>query len=137
MTAARRDHKHAMPAEPTPAGIGAQAKATITENTDAAPALGTIANNTEYRCTHGTPTDAPSMTIAAIAANTTEFACNVVYKAEATSPSAPAVTNNSGKTIKYQGDGVAAGTFTPVAGTVYRLGWVWDGIYLNCYIKGV
>jgi hypothetical protein len=137
MTAARRDHKHAMPAEPTPAGIGAQAKATITENTDAAPALGTIANNTEYRCTHGTPTDAPTMTIAAIAANTTEFACNVIYKAEASGAAAPAVTNNSGKTIKYQGDGVAAGTFTPVAGTVYRLGWVWDGLYLNCYIKGV
>ena len=116
---------------------GKQAAATITENTNAAPALGTLANNTEYRCTHSTPTDAPTMTIASIAANTTEFACNVIYKAEASEPSAPAVTNNSGKTIKYQGDDVSSGTFTPVAGTVYRLGWVWDGIYLNCYIKGV
>ncbi len=137
MTAARSDHKHAMPAAQTLSSLGAQAAATITENSNAAPALGTIANNTEYRCTHSTPTAAPTMTIAAIAANTTEFACNVIYKAEATTPSAPAVTNNSGKTIKYQGDGVAAGTFTPVGGTVYRLGWVWDGLYLNCYIKGV
>jgi hypothetical protein len=127
--AARRDHKHAMPA--------IQAPATITENTDAAPALGTIANNTEYRCTHGTPTDAPSMTIASIAANTTEFACNVIYKAKAAAPSAPAVTNNSGKTTTYMGDNVSAGTFSPVAGRVYRMGWVWDGLILECHIKGI
>jgi len=114
-----------------------QGKAAITENTNAAPALGTLANNTEYRCTHATPTAAPTMTIAAISSNTTEFACNVIYKAKASSPSAPAVTNNSGKTIKYQGDDVSSGTFTPVADTIYRLGWLWDGIYLNCYIKGV
>lgn len=154
MAAARRDHKHAIPSlvdnltsTSTTSGLTAnqgkalqdnkQAKATITENTDAAPALETIANNTEYRCTHGTPTAAPTMTIASISANTTEFACNVIYKAKSSSPSAPAVTNNSGKTIKYQGDDVVSGTFTPVASKIYRLGWVWDGIYLNCYIKGV
>jgi len=124
-------------ASETLADIGAQAKATISENTNAAPALGTIANNKEYRCTNASPTAAPTMTIAAISANTTEFACNVIYKAKSASPSAPSVTNNSGKTIKYQGDDVISGTFTPSASVVYRLGWVWDGIYLNCYIKGV
>jgi hypothetical protein len=115
--------------------IGAQAKATITENTDAAPALGTIANNAEYRCTHATPTAAPTMTIAAIAAVTTEFVASVIYKAKSSAPAAPVITNNSGYTIHYIGINCASNAFTPIASTVYKLSIVFTGLYLNIFVE--
>ena len=111
-----------------------QAASTITVITGAAPALGTVANNTEYRCTNTSPSTAPTMTIASIAAAGTEFAFSVIFKAP--TATAPVITNNSGKTIKYKGDDVGSGSFTPVAATVYRMSFVFDGIYLNCYITG-
>lgn len=111
-----------------------QAATTITVNTIASPALGTVANNSEYRCTNTSPSTAPSMTIASIASTGTELVFSVVFKAPNTT--APVITNNSGKTIKYKGDDVSGGTYTPVAGIVYRMSFVFDGIYLNCYITG-
>lgn len=152
--AARVDHKHAMPAttkdktaitgilkgdgtdvSAATAGTDYQAPATITVNADAAPSLGTISNNTEYRCTNGSITTAPTMTIASIASTSVEFVCGVIFKAPDTT--APVVTNNSGYTIKYSGQDVEDGTWTPVADTVYRISWVFDGVYLNAYVTGV
>jgi len=115
-------------------GDAFQAATTITVNTGASPALGTMANNTEHRCTNISPSTAPSMTIASIASAGTELVFSVVFKSPNTT--APVITNNSGKTIKYKGDDVSGGTFTPVAGTVYRMSFVFDGIYLNSYITG-
>ena len=115
--------------------IGAQAKQTITTNANASPALGTVANNNEYRCTNTSLTAAPTLTVASIASTSTEFACVVVFKAP--NATAPVVTNNSGYTLKYKGDAVSSGTYTPVSGTVYRLSFLFDGIYLNCYVVGV
>jgi hypothetical protein len=108
---------------------------TITVNTDAEPALGTVANSTEYRCTNSSITTAPSLTVAAIADTSVAFACAVVFKAP--DATAPVITNNSGYTLKYSGQDVAGGVWTPVAGTVYRMSLVFDGIYLNAYISGV
>ena len=115
-------------------GTAFQAVTTITVNTSASPALGTIVNNTEYRCTNTSPSTAPSLTIASIPSAGTELVFSVVFKAPNTT--APVITNNSGKTLKYKGDDVSGGTFTPMAGTVYRMSFVFDGIYLNCYITG-
>ena len=116
-------------------GSAFQAASTITVNTGASPALGTVANNTEYRCTNTSPSTAPSMTIASISSTGTELVFSVVFKAPSTT--APTITNNSGKTIKYKGDDVSNGVFAPVTGTVYRMSFVFDGIYLNCYITGI
>jgi hypothetical protein len=115
--------------------LTAETSLTITGNTDAAPALGTLANNTEYRCTNASISTAPSMTIASISSTTTEFACSVIFKAPDTTP--PVVTNNSGKTLKYAGLDVSSGTWTPVANTYYRMSIVFDGINLMAYISGV
>lgn len=110
-------------------------KTTITANTDAAPALGTIANNNEYRCTNASITTAPTMTIAAIASTSTEFVCAVIFKAP--NATIPTITNNSGYTLKYQGQDVTSGTWTPISAKIYRMSFVFDGIYLNIYISGV
>lgn len=107
----------------------------ITVNTAAAPALGTLAHNTEYRCTNGSITTAPTLTIAAISSTSTQFFAAVIYKSPGTT--APAVTNNSGYTAKWQGLDVSSGTFSPKSGVVYRLSIVFDGIYLNIYVSGV
>ena len=115
-------------------GDAFQAATTITVNTGVSPALGTVSNNTEYRCTNTSLSTAPSMTIASIASTETELVFSVIFKAPNTTT--PAITNNSGKTIKYKGDNVSGGTFAPVTGTVYRMSFVFDGIYLNCYITG-
>ena len=116
-------------------GDGFQANTTITVNTSASPALGTVMNNTEYRCVNTAPSAAPSMTIANIVSAETELVFSVIFKAPNTT--APVITKNAGKTIKYKGDEVSGGVFTPVAGTVYRMSFVFDGIYLNCYITGI
>ena len=47
------------------------------------------------------------------------------------------VTNNSGFTLKYKGDGVAANAFTPVVGTTYTMIFTYDGVFMYCYISGV
>ena len=107
---------------------------TITVNTDAEPALGTLANDGEYRCTNATLTTAPTMTIAANSATSEAFACSVIFAAP--DATAPVVTNNSGYTLKYSGQDVSGGTWTPVTGTVYRMSIVFDGIYINIYISG-
>jgi hypothetical protein len=107
----------------------------ITVNTAAAPALGTLAHNTEYRCTNGSITTAPTLTIAAIASTSTQFYAAVIYKSPGTT--APVVTNDSGYTAKWQGMDVSSGTFSPKSGVVYRLSIVFDGIYLNIYVSGV
>lgn len=108
---------------------------TITVNTDAEPALGTLANGGEYRCTNASITTAPAMTVAAISATTEPFSCSVVFKAP--DATAPVITNNSGYTLKYSGQDVSGGVWTPVTGTVYRMSLVFDGIYLNVYVSGV
>lgn len=116
--------------------LGAAAAMTITGNANASPALGTLENNTEYRCTNTSLSAAPTLTIAAISSTSTEFAAAVVYKSPGTS--APTVTNSSGYTAKYQGlDVSSSGTFSPKTGTVYRLSIVFDGLYLNFYVSGV
>lgn len=112
-----------------------QAATTITVNTGASPALGTVVNNTEYRCTNTSPSTPPSITISSIASAGTELLFSVVFKAPNTT--APVITNNSGRAVKYKGDDVSGGTFAPVTGTVYRMSFVFDGIYLNCYITGI
>lgn len=117
------------------AGTDYQAPMTITTNANASPALGTLANNTEYRCTNTSLSAAPTITIAAIASTATEFSAAVIFKAPNTT--APVVTNNSGYTLKYSGTDVSSGTFTPVAGKVYRISFLFDGIYLNAYVMGV
>ena len=116
-------------------GDAFQAATTITVNTSASPALGAVVNNTEYRCTNTSASTTPSMTIASIASTGTELVFSVVFKAPNTT--APVITNHSGKTLKYKGDDVSGGVFTPVAGTVYRMSFVFDGIYLNCYVTGI
>lgn len=108
---------------------------TITANTDASPALGTVANNNEYRCTNTSLTTAPTLTIAAISSTSTEFVCAVIFKAP--NATAPVITNNSGYTVKYSGQDVSSGAWTPVSGTVYRMSIVFDGIYVNVYVSGV
>lgn len=113
----------------------AAAGTTITVNTDAEPALGTLANGGEYRCTNASITTAPAMTVAAISATTEPFSCSVVFKAP--DATAPVITNNSGYTLKYSGQDVSGGVWTPVTGTVYRMSLVFDGIYLNVYVSGV
>jgi hypothetical protein len=110
-------------------------KTSIMANTNVSPALGSIANNCEYRCTNASLTAAPTFTIPAIASTDTEFVAIVIFKAPNTA--APAVTNSSGYTLKYQGDGVSGGVFTPVAGTVYTMAIVFDGIYMNLIVSGV
>ena len=55
------------------------------------------------------------MTLAAISTTSTEFVCAIVYKSPGTT--APVITNNSGYTLKYQGQDVSAGTWTPIANT--------------------
>lgn len=112
-----------------------QAATTITVNTGSSPALGTVVNNTEYRCTNTSLSAAPSLTISSIASTAVELAFSVSFKAPNTT--APVITNNSGKAIKYKGDEVASGTFEPVVGTVYRMSFIFDGICLNCYITGI
>ena len=107
----------------------------VVTNTAAAPALGTLAHNTEYRCTNGSITTAPTLTIAAISSTSTQFFAAVIYKSPGTT--APVVTNNSGYTAKWQGLDVSSGTFSPKSGVVYRLSIVFDGIYLNIYVSGV
>jgi len=108
---------------------------TITSNTDVSPALGALVNNSEYRCTNTSLTTAPTMTLAAIASTTVEFVCAVLFKAP--NATAPVVTNNSGYTLKYVGDDVSSGTWTPVADTVYRMSIVFDGIYVKIDVSGV
>lgn len=115
--------------------LGAAAETTITTNTNASPALGTLSHNTEYRCTNASLSAAPTMTIASIASTSTQFYAAVVYKSPGTT--APTVTNNSGYTLKYTGTDVSSGTFTPVSGTVYHISFLFDGIYLNAYVVGV
>jgi hypothetical protein len=107
----------------------------ISVNTDADPALGTVSNNNWYRCTNASITTAPTMTISAISSTSDSFEFYVTFKAPDTT--APVITNNSGYTIKYKGDNVSSGVWTPVATTIYRLSFVFDGIYLNCYVAGV
>lgn len=116
-------------------GAAFQAASTITVNTGSSPTLGTITNNTEYRCTNTSLSAAPSMTIPSISSTDAELVFSVTFKAPNTT--APVITNNSGKPIKYKGDDVANGTFEPVADTVYRMSFIFDGIYLNCYITGI
>lgn len=113
---------------------GEDATETIVRNTDAAPALGSLSHNTEYRCTNSSITTAPSFTLVAISATNTRFYASVVFKAP--NATAPVVTNSSGYTLKYQGKDTLDGTFTPVAGTVYRYSIVFDGIYVNIYVSG-
>ena len=115
-------------------GDAFQAATTITVITSASPALGTVSNNTEYRCTNTSLSAAPSMTIASVASTGAELVFSVIFKAPNTTASV--ITNNSGKTVKYKGDDVSGGAFTPATGTVYRMSFVFDGIYLNCYITG-
>jgi len=107
----------------------------VAKDTAAAPALGTLINGVEYRCTNASTTTAPTITIAAVSALDTSFSAAVVYKSPGTT--APVVTNNSGYTLKYVGTDVSSGTFAPKAGTVYRISFVFDGIYLNAYVMGV
>jgi len=107
----------------------------VTVNSDAAPALGTLAHNGEYRCTNASPASAPTMTIGAISSVSTQFCAVVIFKAPNETP--PVVTNNSGRTLKYCGTDVKNGVFTPVAGCKYQLSFVWDSIHLNCYVVGV
>lgn len=107
----------------------------IVINNDAAPALGELANSAEYRCINAQITTAPSMTIAAIENAAAEFNAAVIFKAPNTNP--PVIINNSGATLKCVGQDVNEGEFTPVADTVYRLSFVYDGINLNCFIAGV
>ena len=107
----------------------------VTVNSDAAPVLGTLAHNGEYRCANASPTAAPSMTISTISSVSTQFCAIVIFKAPDETP--PVVTNNSGRTLKYCGMDVRNGVFTPVAGRKYQLSFVWDSIDLNCYIVGV
>jgi len=108
---------------------------TIIVNSNVSPALGTVVNNNEYRCTNTTLTTAPTMTLAAIASTTTEFVCAIIFKAP--NSTAPVITNNSGYTLKYIGQDVISGTWNPVANTVYRMSIVFDGIYINVYVSGV
>ena len=124
----RADHVH--PSDTAKANVE-----TITVNTDAAPALSTVATGNEYRCTNASPTTAPSLTLAAIASTSTIFGCVVVFKAPNTT--APVITNNSGYTLKYSGHGVSSNVFTPESGITYRMSFLFDGIYMNCYIVGV
>lgn len=116
-------------------GAAFQAVTTITVNTGSSPALGTVDNNTEYRCTNTSLSAAPSMTIPSISSTDAELAFSITFKAPNTT--APVITNNSGKTIKYKGDDVSSGSFSPAADTVYRMSFIYDGIYLNCYITGI
>ena len=114
-----------------------QPKATITANTDAAPALGTVANNREYRCTNASPTTAPTLTIPAISAATDELAFVVIFKAPNTT--APVVTNTSEATYPlaghYVGVDCSSGVFTPVADTWYILSFRFGGVYMTCYVE--
>ncbi len=110
-------------------------KLAITERNEASPALGTLVNNAEYRCNNISPTTAPSMTIATIANAATEFTCAVVFTAPNTA--APVITNNGGYTLKYVGQDVISGVWTPVPGTRYRMSITFDGIYVMIYISGV
>jgi len=110
-------------------------KSVITVNFDGAPALGTLANNAEYRCTNTSLTTAPTMTLAAIASSAIEFVCSVIFKAP--DATAPVFTNNSGYALKYSGQDVLSGVWTPVTNTVYRMSIIFDGIYVNVYISGV
>lgn len=117
------------------AGTDYEAPPTITVNANAAPALGALAHNSEYRCTNSNITTAPTFTIPSISSTSSRFYAAVVYKSPGTT--APAMTNNSGYTAKWQGLDVSSGTFAPKAGTVYRLSILFDGIYLNIYVSGV
>lgn len=108
---------------------------TITVNTDAAPALGSLSHDHEYRCTNLSLTTAPTITLPAISSTSDRFMARVIYKSPGTN--APVVTNNSGYTLKYQGKNVLGGTFYPVSGIVYQISFVFDGIYMNVFISGV
>jgi len=107
----------------------------VTVNTNVAPTLGTLVHNGECRCTSCSPTAAPTMTLGAITSASDQFASSVVFKAPNSSP--PIITNNSGYSLKYKGDDVLDGVFTPIAATIYRLSFLFDGFSINCYVTGV
>jgi hypothetical protein len=119
----------------TAGGFPLSLEAYVVENTNVAPALGTLSNKYWYRCTSASITTAPTMTFAEISATTNIFECWVTFTAPDTT--APVVTNNSTYTIKYHGDGVSGGTFTPSAASVYDLHFKFNGINLNCEVFGV
>ena len=104
-------------------------------NETVAPELGALACNTEYRCVNTSLATAPSFTIAPIDGTDAVFQAAVVYAAP--DGVKPVIVNNSGYALKYMGTHVKAGVWTPVAGTVYRLSLVFDGLNLNAYISGV
>lgn len=108
---------------------------TITVNSNSAPALGSLANNTEYRCTNTALTTAPTFTLPSMGSTAAEFSCVVVYKSPGTTR--PVITNDSGYNIRYSGQDVEDGVWTPVTNTVYRLSIAFDGIYVNIYVSGV
>ena len=111
-------------------------EANIDPTTDAAPALGMLVNNGEYRCRNLSLTTAPTMTLPEIATpGTDQFAAVVYFRAPNSTP--PVVTNNSTRLLKYHGTHVRAGVFTPIAGYDYQLSFVWTGSYLNCWVVGV
>lgn len=108
---------------------------TVTVNSNSSPALGSLSNNTEYRCTNTALTTAPTFTLPSMGSTAAEFSCVVVYKSPGTTR--PVITNDSGYNIRYSGQDVDDGVWTPVSGTVYRLSLAFDGIYLNIYVSGV
>jgi len=101
-------------------------------NTDAAPALGGLCHNAEYRCTNASPTTAPTMTIPVIPAANAIYYSQVLFKAP--NATAPVVTNKSAYTIKYKGRSTSADVFTPVAGVWYLMSFEFKGAYILCWI---
>lgn len=99
------------------------------------PVIYSIINGIEYRCTNTNLVTAPAITIPAMANPSVEFVAVVIFKAP--NSIKPIITNNSGYPLKYVGLHVSTGVFNPVVGVVYRMCFVFDGIYVNCYISGV
>jgi hypothetical protein len=106
---------------------------TVNVNVGVAPALGTLAHNNEYRCTNASLTAAPTMTIPVIVSTAEQFSCAVSFKAP--NATAPEIVNNSGYALKFSGTDVSSGTWTPVAGAIYRMGIAFNGLCVNVTIS--
>ena len=111
--------------------IDAEITTITTDSTSTTPTV-TLASNNEYRFTDDAITTLGITIPAGLAA---DFIASVVWRNPA-STATLTVTNSSGLTLKNSGDGVVAGTFTPVVSKTYNMVFFHDGVNINCVIRG-
>ena len=105
---------------------------TITTDSTSTTPTQTLASNNEYRFTNAAIT---TLGITIPSGLATDFIASVVWRNPA-STATLTVTNSSGLTLKNSGDGVSTNVFTPVVSTTYNMIFFYDGVNINCVIRG-